>query len=377
MFSRLDGDYRRLNMVKAVNPRAPYRPGKRLPWPAFWSSMLGLSLLAGCTRMPETEPFPAEQIEITRVVDGQSYFLVANGNAYREIEPNRRWQLVERVFDPEEIKRSYVTESGTTYRVDPENQRRFAVLRQLNDGFDDLSTGPAGLTKLVSEERLLWGSFTLQSPQAPTVADYVALRRDLLAGTSDFRDGRIEPTQEKARSGSTSLKCVAVAKPESMITCKASLSSPLVYFRNGDDFWFEAAYWIEGQRPLTLVDLECEFVVEQPGIRLRIFEDHSLGVELKALDKPQYRQAAETRVSFPIGRWVVARVHYLLAPDAGRIEVWQDGQQVLDCSGITLPFRSAIYNSLEIGISAHSDPAGPSVVYVDDVRCADSEFPAQ
>ncbi|MFO0913745.1 MAG: hypothetical protein U0795_12365 [Pirellulales bacterium] len=81
-------------MVKVGSQPAPYRLGKRLPWPAFWSSMLGLSLLSGCTRAPETEPFPAEQIEITRVVDGQPYFLVANGNAYREIEPNRRWQLV-------------------------------------------------------------------------------------------------------------------------------------------------------------------------------------------------------------------------------------------------------------------------------------------
>jgi len=168
---------------------------------------------------------------------------------------------------------------------------------------------------------------------------------------------------------------MAPAKPASMITCKASLSSPLAYFRNGDDFWFEAYYWVEGSLPLTLVDLECEFVAEHPGIRLRIFEDGALGVELKALDKPQYRQFAESRVTFPKRKWVCARVHYFLSTDDGRMEIWQDGQKVLDKSGITLPFQSAIYNSLEIGISAHCNPSEPCVLYLDDLRVSASEFP--
>ncbi len=54
------------------------------------------------------------------------------------------------------------------------------------------------------------------------------------------------------------------------------------------------------------------------------------------------------------------------------MEVWQDNQKVLDRTGITLPFRSAIYNSLEIGISAHSNPDQKCVLFVDDLRCSHS-----
>jgi hypothetical protein len=61
-----------------------------------------------------------------------------------------------------------------------------------------------------------------------------------------------------------------------MITCKAPLSSPLVYFRDGDDFWFEAYYWAEESLPMTLVDLECEFLAQHSGTHLRIFEVESL-----------------------------------------------------------------------------------------------------
>lgn len=51
-----------------------------------------------------------------------------------------------------------------------------------------------------------------------------------------------------------------------MICCKSSLSSPLVYFRKGDDFWFRAFFFAEGSLPTTIMDLECEWIKLHAGI---------------------------------------------------------------------------------------------------------------
>ena len=336
--------------------------------------LIGLSAM-GCRHNDRVAALAGEHIEVTQALDGQTYHLCDDGNVYREIEGGKQWEYYATVFDPVEVQRSYVSENAVTYRVDPDNiNQRYEVMRDLADSFEDLSSGLPGLAELVAPQRLKWGSFTLQSPQAPKVADYVALRKQLLEGKAQFRDCRIEPTSEKAHTGKMSLKCSAPAKTSSMITCKASLSSPLLYFREGDDFWYEAWYWAEGNLPLTLIDLESEFIREHAGIRVRIYEDGTLGTELKALSKPQCRQPKENRTLFPKGQWVRVRVHFQLASPAGQIEIWQDEKLVLSCTGQTLPFRSAIYNSLEIGISAHSDSTGPCVLYVDDVRMSAAGF---
>ncbi len=326
----------------------------------------------GCNRKQLVPPFDVERLELAYESDGQKFYVVDDGNAYLDTGSGEAWELVMQVFDPAEVERSYVTENDKTYRIAPDTQRRFEVQRELAESFEDVSSGLPGLLELVSEARQRWGSFTLQSPEAPTVADYVAHRQAMLAGEASFRDSRVEPSTEKAHSGNQALKCVAPARPDDMITCKASLASPLVYFRNGDDFWFEAYYWAEQSLPLSLIDLECEFVAEHPGIRLRIFDDETLGIELKALNKPTYRQAEETRITFPRKKWVHVRVHFALSTTNGKMEVWQDGEKVLDCTGITLPFRSAIYNSLEVGISAHSNSSQACVLFVDDLRCSAS-----
>jgi hypothetical protein len=333
--------------------------------------MAGIHSL-GCNRPVLVTPFEPERIELTYEAEGGKFYVADDGNAYRETESGETWELVMQVFDPDEVKRSYITEDGKTYRISPDTQERFEVQRNLSESFEDVRSGLPGLLELVSEKRQRWGVFTLQSPEAPTVSDYVAHRNEMMAGQANFRDCRIEPTTEMSHWGSKSLKCVAPSRPDSMITCKASLSSPLVYFRNGDDFWFEAYYWAKDSLPLTLFDLECEFVAEHPGIRLRIFDDESLGVELKALDKPTFRQPAESRVTFPKDKWVHVKVHFALSTKEGKMEIWQDGQKVLDRNGMTLPFQSAIYNSLEVGISAHSNPSHPCVLFIDDLHCSSS-----
>ena len=50
------------------------------------------------------------------------------------------------------------------------------------------------------------------------------------------------------------------------------------------------------------------------------------------------------------------------------IELWQDGLKIVDARGQTLPQAHTIYNSLEVGISAHSESKGTATLYVDDIR---------
>ena len=69
--------------------------------------------------------------------------------------------------------------------------------------------------------------------------------------------------------------------------------------------------------------------------------------------------------------------HIYLHPDDGHVQIWQDDQLVVDGRGPTLPFRGAVYDSLEIGISAHSFGDQTATLFVDDVsvKTGGSESP--
>lgn len=355
-----------------------------MPTTNIWSQVAGIAQLAGlvgcclalsaCSQSASIEPFAEDRVEMRSVIDGTEFILANDGNAYRSIDSGRRWVLHQHVYDPDEIRRAYVTENDQVYRVSPDTGEKFATIRNFSESFEDLGEGAEGLRNLVSPRRLRWGSFTLQTPQTPTVQDYVGLRARLLEGQSGFLDAIVEPSKEQAHLGQSSLKCQSPPKPQSMITCKASLSSPLVYFRSGDHVWFEAYYFVADAIPLTLMDLVCEFAEQHPGIRLYLFESGHLGAELKALDKPKYRPVSESTPTFPTNRWVQVRAHFELSANDGQVEIWQDGIKVVDGRGATLPFSTAIYNSLEIGISAHSFGSQASTLYVDDVRIADASW---
>ncbi len=62
--------------------------------------------------------------------------------------------------------------------------------------------------------------------------------------------------------------------------------------------WYRASYYAEGARPLTLMDLECEWIEQHGGIRLYIDEGGLLQAELKALDKPKFKQSPKTAIRF-------------------------------------------------------------------------------
>lgn len=334
-------------------------------------AVLGLTLVVVITlswRKPGgIDPLPDAQVELTRTVEGDAFKVDVEGNAYRVDKSSGKWHFVAKVFHPREMLAAYVTDGDAVYRIDERDGKRFKTTRSLQEDFEGLADGVEGLRQLIGPERG-WGSVTLQSPQTPTVPAYVALRQKILKEGAAFQDAIVAPDSSRAHGGRTALKCVAPAPTKGMITSKSSLSSPLIYFRKGDDVWFRASYYAEETRPLTLMDLECEWIEQHGGIRLYLDEGGLLQAELKALDKPKFKQSLTNAISFPLDRWVNVRAHFLLSDDAdGVIQIWQDGTLIVDQRGTTLPLPRAIYTSLEVGISAHSFGNRTATLWVDDV----------
>ena len=314
---------------------------------------------------------PDKEVELTRVLEGITFKVMLDGKVYRVDEETGLWHYHDTVYDPVAMEAAYQREGDIVYRHDPESGQRFAVRRQFREDFEGLPIGSAGLRSLIGPDRG-WGSVTLQSPRSPSVEDYVDLRTRILDQSADFADAVVAPNRQRFHSGSTSLLCRAPPRPSHMITCKSSLSTPLICFRKGDDFWFQAWFYCESSRPSSLMDLECEWLQHHGGIRAFLDEKGFLLVELKALNKPKYRQPVDSAVLFPLNEWTEVRIHlYLSDDDQGRIQLWQNSQLLIDASGPTLPLPRVIYSSLEIGISSHSYGDREAVLWVDDVVVSD------
>ncbi len=318
-------------------------------------------------RAVEIAPYPTDKILRSAAIDGIQYKLTNDGNVFRVIDERNTWSWVDRVFDPEQIAREYVKEGDDVFFVDTESDRKYLMLKHFEEGFEDLPVEVAGLRAIIGEQRK-WTEFTLQTPKTPRVIDYVALRNRILKENGDFLDAVVEPTQVQSHSGHQSLKCFCPPKSARMVCAKASIGSSFFYFEQGDDVWFHAYFKIDGEsRPFTLADIEGRHVKESPGIRLMLFGDGELGAELKAMDKPQYRQASDRRIMFPTDEWVQVTWHLYLHPDDGKLRIWQNDSLVVDAVGPTLPFAGMILNSVEVGISAHSFGNKPTTLFVDDV----------
>lgn len=218
-----------------------------------------------------------------------------------------------------------------------------------------------------------FSTFTLQSPEAPEIPDYIALRDCICEGTCEFRDNRMEILAGAAHDGAHGLRATAVPPTDGMIaaghTSKASIETPLVHYVRGDHVTLTT--WIRvhegGGVPFGLIDLESTWIDGAAGPRLLV-QDGALEVELKFGDKPRFKQT--TAVPFPLGPWVRVEIQYDLQPDeSGRVQVWQDDVQVIDAKGQTLPLPNTILNSLELGITAHNG-GSTAIVDVDSVTAS-------
>lgn len=295
------------------------------------------------------------------------YEIIDNG-VYRVDPLLGTKRLVKTLYDRDFYAKNYERQDDTIYLKNPETKERYPIRRHFEEGFEDAAT----LGDLISVERG-WTNFTLQSPQARTVSDYNALRKRILSGESGFLDNRLEPTAERAHSGQRALKAHAVAPAHGMVCCKSSLHTPLMHFVKGDDVWFAAWYYFERMGEFnTVMDLESTFVEKSPGMRICLRQG-VLECELaKWLPKRLYQQTSEKSVRFPAKHWVRLKLHLRLSDQQdGIVRLWQDDQLVLDHRGQTLPFAEAVYNDLEIGLSAHSVSDTPATLYVDDVVISD------
>ncbi len=348
---------------------------RRISWVV---AALVVVLVAGVTTnrllsRQRTIPAPPEsEIELTLNHEGTTYKLF-RGDVYTVGPQPGRLSFVENLYDPDFFIKNYLVVDGVPNKRSPETGTLYPTRRIFDEDFERA----AGLADLIGPQRG-WTNFTLQSPEAPTIPEYNALRQRLLSGQGDFLDNRIEISQEQAHSGASSLKCVSVPPSRGMVTAKASLSSSLLHFVKGDDVWFSGWYLVpEGSSlPFTLMDLESTWVKEHPGMRIMLDPPGHLMLELKWADKPKYRQAKGREIQFPVGKWVEVRLHLRLSdqPD-GLVELWQDGVAIVEGRGQTLPLAGTIYDDLEVGISAHSFGPDLATLFVDELKIA-TEPPA-
>ncbi len=62
--------------------------------------LLTMALALGCHRPQMVAPFASERIELSYEHDGQRYYVVDDGNMYRQTDQPEAWELVTHLFDP-------------------------------------------------------------------------------------------------------------------------------------------------------------------------------------------------------------------------------------------------------------------------------------
>lgn len=342
----------------------------------FWWAFAALTALcmviavleSRSRRKARTIPVPPEsEIEVTLTNEGTTY-KVYRGDVYTVGPETGRLSFVESLYDPDFFAKNYAVVDGVPNKKDPETGKLYPTRRVFQEDFEDA----AALGDLIGAGPG-WTNFTLQSPSAPTIPEYNALRQRLLSGQGGFLDNRIEVSREQSHSGSSSLKCFSLPPSRGMITAKASLSSSLLHFAKGDDVWFSGWFLVPAgsSPPFTLMDLESTWLKEHPGMRIMLAPPGHLMVELKWADKPKFRQAKGRETPFRIGTWVEVQLHLRLSDHQdGLVELWQDGAKIVEARGQTLPLASTIYDDLEVGISAHSFGPETATLFVDDLWIA-------
>ena len=327
--------------------------------------LLLLICVAGCGQSEPPKPLPPTAMleSHAQQFDGQTCSILG-GDAYLKDAGSQSWKFYRHLYDADFIKKNYVIENGIIYRFGDDGVKRYAMSRHFNADFENAAT----LQDLIGE-KYHFTSVVLQSPAAPTVADYVKLRAAILKGERTFIDNRVEPSTEKAHFGKQALKAHAVAPSHGMQCAKALIESEFLHFVKGDDYWFSGWYFIAEGMPFSISDIKSSWIDETPGLRLR-FEDGAPQFELKWADKPVYKQSASKPVKFPLQRWVHVQIHLKLSDENdGLNELWVDGQQLIQAKGRNMPLPDAVYNHVEVGITATLQE---STVFVDDVEVSDN-----
>lgn len=246
----------------------------------------------------------------------------------------------------------------------------FKAFRNFTEDFEELADDFDFLISDISPTDRLFDGFTMQSPSAKTVEEYVQLRQCILNETCDFIDNRFDLVPDPVDADNAVLKFYSIAPSTDMVTAKSSIVSSLLFFEKGDDFWFEGNFYLEGDYPTTIADFESSYFEGSLGPRI-FFDNDVLFVENKFGPKLKFEQAEGSKISFPKNQWVTLKIHLKYDEVNGEIELWQDDQLIIDATGPNMPVDFWIQDRLEIGITA---TAAETTLYVDDVRISDEEF---
>jgi hypothetical protein len=273
------------------------------------------------------------------VVDGKTYEI--NGGAAYEIDGESR-RFVIQLYDPEHVARSYVMHDGLRYRVHPQTGEHHATMRQFEEDFE-----VASLHDLVGPG-LGWTGFTLQSPAAPTLSDYVQLRHDILGMQADCIDNCLT-TGASAQPGARALIATAVA-PRSGAVSKAALETGLLDARQGNVIRFSGQFRIAEGMPVSIVDFEASYIYQGPGMRIMLDGDGTPWVELKWGEKPAWYPASP--VTVPYDQWFSMTLEVLLDRHEGVVRLWLDDVLIVSGTGQTLPLADAVIDRMEVGVTA-------------------------
>lgn len=188
----------------------------------------------------------------------------------------------------------------------------------------------------------------------------------------------LDISREKARSGSQSIKCFASVKSND-ITSKSDVLREQVHFVKGDHVWSEVWFWLKGgasAEHVFLWDLESSGKWQSPGRRVYLQKGDIIASDLgKWFSSNLFRQPYDRAVPFPTERWVRLRVHLFLSENSdGIMEIWQDDTKVIDARGQTLPTAKAVYDRLEVGLTANGSTEHEHTLYVDDVTISNRVF---
>ena len=299
-------------------------------------------------------------------IEGKIYTII-DGDFFELNPETNENTFVLQYYDPEFFEKNYVKEKGTTYRL--VNEDRFQVLYEFREDFEDADSIHDLMVEDLDDIR--WTHFTLQSPSTPSIKEYNDLKQCIIQDKCDFIDNRVEPSTDFAHSGVTSLKTFSIPPSAEMKTAKASLSTEVLHYTKGDDVWFSGWFYLKEGRPTTIMDLESTWLKGDSGIRILMTENSELYVELKALDKPEWKQ--KNPIVFPSGKWVNVKTHFVLDEKNGLVELWQDDIKIIEGEGRTLPNHDTIYNSLEVGTSSNPHLT-TTTLYVDDVTISNKPF---
>jgi hypothetical protein len=177
-------------------------------------------------------------------------------------------------------------------------------------------------------------------------------------------------TTERAHTGQNALKCVA-APFDGKRASEADIEREGLRFVKGDDVWFSAWYWLEGNpagSTVFLWDLESTELRNTPGRRLFLQNGEMIASDLGKWWSAKKFQAIQGAPKFPKNKWVEVKIHLHLSDRAdGRMQVWQDGVKVLDEQGKTLPRARTTYDRMQVGVTANAGRTQAQTLFVDDV----------